>query len=69
MSSNQITSQITKENAAKVIANLSKGWKVDEHIAWIIFKNMFEGKSFEVNYVQNVCDFYAAALWNMGAIS
>jgi aromatic ring-opening dioxygenase catalytic subunit (LigB family) len=69
MNTTEITQTINRENAAKVIANLSKGWKVDEHIAWIIFKNMFEGKGFKVNYVQDVCDFYSAALWNMGAVS
>lgn len=64
----QITQHITKENASAVIARFS-GWKVDTLLAEIIFKNMFEGKEFPVRNVSEVCDFYASALWNNGAIS
>jgi len=57
------------QNAAKIINSFkSSGRKVDEHIAWIIFRNVFENKPCPAQYMDEVCDKYRAALWNMGAI-
>ena len=63
------TQKITQTNADKIITRLQNaGRKVDTGLAGIIFHNMFENKEFQVNYVGDVCDMYAAAIWNMGAV-
>ena len=61
---------LTKENVEKIIANYRKvGRVVDEHLAWIIFREYYENKPENVDNLSTLCDFFAADLWNQGAVS
>lgn len=60
---------LAKENAEKIIANYQRaGRTVNEPLAWIIFREYYENKPENVDSMTTLCSYFAADLWNQGAI-
>jgi len=61
---------LKKENVEKIISRLEKaGRKVDHHIAWILYRNLYENKPYEVDLLSTLCEYYTSTIWNHGAVS
>ena len=60
---------LQKENVEKIISYFTGvGRKVDTHITWILFKNLYENKPIVSRDMTTVCDMFKSDLWNYGAV-